>query len=248
MNLALDKRGEETSWTVSIVVHVLLVLAVALQTTAPLPKPKILTVETVSGVITPRGEGSGAPGRGQAISDQAPPSPLALAMNMNLAAIKVPPREVKPVEQAPPVAPKPKPVPEQPKPDLQKERAENAFPDLRAERPADEAPVEGLGSGMRAGTSKGAPDITGPIAGRRYSHLDWKYPKRLPEETRLVLQIVVKPSGLVSSALVTRNSGFREIDEYYLGLARDMIFDPLPSGVEQVDEVGEITVKLQYGE
>ena len=165
-SLNIERHSSEVSWTSSALIHGILLLVFALQYTVPLPKPKILTIETVAGSVTPRGSGAGAPGDGSTITDAVPPSPLASAFAMNLA-------DIKPitVPQKTDLAVKPKPATPpktEPKPDIAGERKAFAFPDLRTEADPNQELVEGMGAGRQAGTSQGAPNIKGNYAGRGF--------------------------------------------------------------------------------
>jgi TonB family protein len=130
---------------------------------------------------------------------------------------------------------------------MEKERA--ALPiglDPHAARGGEEPSEGGLGDNRQAGTAEGSPNISGPIGSRGYRYVDWGFPSSLPEESTLVITIVVGPNGLVKSAQLTRASGYPEIDQNAIAKAKSMVFDPLPSNVDQVDVQGSLTFNFQY--
>ncbi len=74
----------------------------------------------------------------------------------------------------------------------------------------------------------GDPDITGALAARRYKKMDWIFPRKLPEETELMIEITVLSSGIIKDVRLVRTSGYPELDRMALSQARKMQFDPLP--------------------
>jgi TonB family protein len=202
----------------------------------------ILAVETIAGQV-PLGSGSGASGEGKVITDT-PANPFPGAAEPSALRSAVPPVPVKKavgqktkvkVMQAPSQA------------ELERERA--AMPiglNPRAVRHGEEPSEGGLGDNRKAGTADGSPSITGAIGSRGYQYVDWGFPSSLPEESTLVITIVVAPSGLVKSAQLTRASGYPEIDQNAISKAKSMVFDPLPSNSDQVDMQGALTFNFQY--
>jgi TonB family protein len=88
------------------------------------------------------------------------------------------------------------------------------------------------------------PTITGEIATRKYKRIDWKFPKKLPEETELAIEIVVLPSGIIKSVKLLRTSGYPELDNMAISQARNLQFEPIPSGFEQRENVGILFFKF----
>jgi TonB family protein len=225
---------------VSVGLHALLLtLAFTISPKPRLLKSVILSVETIPGQI-PLGSGSGAEGNSRQITNT-PPNPAVgpvgkdkqpkLADATSAAGRK---SNIK-VNRAPS------------KEDLEKIRSK--FPiGVKPSRSGSDEPSEGGNGGDNrpAGTATGSPSISGPIGTRGYQYVDWGFPKDLPEESTLVLTIVVSPNGLVKSAQLTRNSGFPEIDQNAISKAKSMVFDPLPSNAEQVDMQGTLTFTFQY--
>lgn len=74
----------------------------------------------------------------------------------------------------------------------------------------------------------GDPDIIGALAARRYKKMNWIFPRKLPEETELMIEIVVLSSGIIRDVKLVRTSGYPELDRMALSQARNMQFDPLP--------------------
>ena len=74
----------------------------------------------------------------------------------------------------------------------------------------------------------GDPTITGDLAARRYRKMEWVFPKMLPEETELMVEITVLSSGIIKDVKLVRTSGYPELDRMALSQARKMQFDPLP--------------------
>jgi TonB family protein len=88
------------------------------------------------------------------------------------------------------------------------------------------------------------PTITGEIATRKYKRIDWKFPKKLPEETELAIEIVVLPSGIIKSVKLLRTSGYPELDNMAISQARNLQFEPIPSSFEQRENVGILFFKF----
>lgn len=90
----------------------------------------------------------------------------------------------------------------------------------------------------------GQPTITGELATRKYKRIGWKFPKKLPEETELAIEIVVLPSGIIKSVKLLRTSGYPELDNMAVSQARNLQFEPIPSGFEQRENIGILFFKF----
>ncbi len=90
----------------------------------------------------------------------------------------------------------------------------------------------------------GQPEVSGAIASRRYRPIDWKFPENLPEETELMVQITVMPSGVIKSVKLARASGYPELDRQALSQARTLLFDALPQEYVQEEQTGYLLFKF----
>lgn len=88
----------------------------------------------------------------------------------------------------------------------------------------------------------GEPEITGAIATRKYKKIDWKFPENLPEETELMIEIVVLSSGIIKDVKLVRTSGYPELDRMAISQARKLQFDPLTFSNEE--QVGVLLFKF----
>lgn len=88
----------------------------------------------------------------------------------------------------------------------------------------------------------GEPTITGAIATRKYKRIDWKFPENLPEETELMIEIIVLSSGIIKDVRLLRTSGYPELDRMAISQARKLQFDPLTFSNE--DQVGVLLFKF----
>ncbi len=77
------------------------------------------------------------------------------------------------------------------------------------------------------------PAISGEIASRKYKKFEWKFPKVLPEETELMIEITVLSSGIIKNVRLVRTSGYPELDRMALSQARKMQFEPLRMSNEE---------------
>ncbi|MCE5299459.1 MAG: TonB family protein [Spirochaetia bacterium] len=93
----------------------------------------------------------------------------------------------------------------------------------------------------------GAPRISGQIAARRYRRIDWRFPEKLPEETELIIEITVMPSGIIKNVKLVRTSGYPELDRAAFSQARKMQFDPLPAGAPEEEQAGVLLFKFGAG-
>ncbi len=203
----------------------------------------IFSVETVAG-LTPLGEGSGAPGASQRISDlPANSSPLAAGLRLGasdapIAApsnAKVASKAVVAKAQAPSAS------------DLKK--SWESLPlgvDPKSQRAGQELSEGGMGNARTAGAVGGIPGLSGAIAGRGHTVPDFSYAKPLPEESEVVVLVTVDAAGEVVSASVDRTSGYPELDQHCLSKAREIRFDPLPSGAPQETVAGRIPFKFEF--
>ncbi|MEI7542316.1 MAG: TonB family protein [bacterium] len=89
-----------------------------------------------------------------------------------------------------------------------------------------------------------APAITGDIAARRYKKVDWRFPEKLPEETELMIEITVMPSGIIKNVKLARTSGYPELDRVAFSQVRKMQFDPLPAGAKEEEQLGVLLFKF----
>jgi TonB family protein len=90
----------------------------------------------------------------------------------------------------------------------------------------------------------GAPSISGALAARKYKKFDWKFPEKLPEETELMIEITVMPSGIIKNVKLVRTSGYPELDRLAFSQARKMQFDPLPPGAKEEEQLGVLLFKF----
>jgi TonB family protein len=88
----------------------------------------------------------------------------------------------------------------------------------------------------------GEPTITGALAARKYKKAEWKFPKQLPEETELMVEITVLSSGIIKNVQLLRASGYPELDRMALSQARKLQFDPLTFSDE--DQTGVLLFKF----
>jgi TonB family protein len=88
----------------------------------------------------------------------------------------------------------------------------------------------------------GEPTITGALATRKYKKTEWKFPKQLPEETELMIEITVLSSGIIKNVKLVRASGYPELDRMALLQARKLQFDPLPYSND--DQAGILLFKF----
>jgi TonB family protein len=89
-----------------------------------------------------------------------------------------------------------------------------------------------------------APTISGDLAARKYKKFDWKFPEKLPEETELMIEITVMPSGVIKNVKLVRTSGYPELDRLAFSQARKMQFDPLPAGAKDEEQLGVLLFKF----
>jgi TonB family protein len=219
----------------------LLLLTFGMAHPAAPPQVAILSVETVSGV-TPRGEGSGAPGEKRAITN-APPNPQPVPGSFKLDPNELP--RQKPAAKAVKAKVKVRQAPSLDQ--LAKEHAQMPIGlQPGSDRDSGELSEGGMGEGRQAGAPGGQPEVSGPIGGRGFRPIDWSFPHQLPEESTLRLAITVAPNGLVKSARLLQASGYADIDQNAVSRAKDLIFDPLPAGSAQVDTEGILTFNFQY--
>lgn len=228
---------------VSLCLHAILLLVLMKAShMAPPNQTVILAVETIAGQV-PLGSGSGASGEGRVITNT-PANPFPGAADPSPLRSAVPPVAK---DKAAGTKTKLKVLQAPSRSDLDRERA--AMPiglNPRAVRHGEEPSEGGLGDNRQAGTADGSPSISGPIGSRGYQYVDWGFPSSLPEESTLEITIVVAPNGLVKSALLKRASGYPEIDQNAISKAKSMVFDALPSNVDQVDMQGGLTFNFQY--
>ncbi len=90
----------------------------------------------------------------------------------------------------------------------------------------------------------GAPAITGDIAARKYKKVDWRFPEKLPEETELMIEITVLPSGIIKNVKLVRTSGYPELDRAAFSQVRKMQFDSLPAGAPEEEQLGVLLFKF----
>ena len=89
-----------------------------------------------------------------------------------------------------------------------------------------------------------APAISGDIAARRYKSVDWRFPEKLPEETELMIEITVMPSGIIKNVKLVRTSGYPELDRAAFSQVRKMQFDSLPAGAPEEEQLGVLLFKF----
>lgn len=114
-----------------------------------------------------------------------------------------------------------------------------SFSNYETEEIKDEQAEAIVEEGVVAG---GEPTITGAIATRKYKKIDWKFPKSLPEETELMIEIRVLSSGIIKEVRLLRTSGYPELDRMAISQARKLQFDPLPFSNEE--QVGVLLFKF----
>jgi TonB family protein len=203
----------------------------------------IFSVETVSG-ITPQGEGSGAQGASQQMTNSpANANPLAGGLHLGVTDAPVPPT-AKAAKAA-------RPRPAAAAPSLQdlSKRYENLDIGLKP-RHADaaEEPSEGgMGNAHQAGTPDGSLDLQGAIAGRRYHIGDYSFQGKLPGESDVLVLVTVSPRGEVIRADISHTSGITALDQHALTKAREIVFDALPAGDPQLDSTGTVRFKFEWG-
>ncbi len=90
----------------------------------------------------------------------------------------------------------------------------------------------------------GQPSISGDLATRKYRKIEWKFPKKLPEETELAIEISVMPNGIIKYVKLIRTSGYPELDNMAVSQARALQFEPLPPDTEQKENVGILLFKF----
>lgn len=88
------------------------------------------------------------------------------------------------------------------------------------------------------------PAISGDIAARRYKSVDWRFPEKLPEETELMIEITVMPSGIIKNVKLVRTSGYPELDRAAFSQVRKMQFDSLPAGAPEEEQLGVLLFKF----
>ena len=229
----------------SLALHALLFLWIGHSFQAPLKSHTVIfSVETVSG-LTPLGEGSGAAGDHNQITN-APANPNPLAGGLHLTASDAP----VPVAPKTPAKPSAHPRPAAAAPtlaDLSK-RDEGMSIGLkpRQSQAAEEPSEGGMGNAHQAGAEGGVLNAQGAIAGRGYRAGDCSYGKPLPEESEVLVELTVAPSGEVITAQIKRTSGFPELDQHSLAKAREIVFDPLPAGVPQDPSTGTVLFKFEF--
>jgi len=114
---------------------------------------------------------------------------------------------------------------------------------LRQQSAEDSAEETGAIDGGEVAAG-GQPEVSGAIASRRYRAIDWKFPENLPEETELMVQITVMPSGVIKSVKLARASGYPELDRQALSQARTLLFDALPQEYAQEEQSGYLLFKF----
>jgi TonB family protein len=230
---------------VSLALHGLLLLALGSHFfSAPAKTQVIFSVETVSGV-TPQGEGSGAEGASDKISNTpANANPLAGGLHLSATDAPVP----APQAHAKPSA---KPQPQRAAPptlgDLSKRY--EALPIGNKPRSAaagDEPSEGGMGNARQAGTEGGSLGLDGAIAGRGYRIGDYSYPKPLPEESQVSILVTVSPKGEVLEARIKTTSGIAELDQHALTKSREIVFEPVPPNGLQEPVTGTVLFRFEY--
>lgn len=236
--------GPRDAWiarAVSLTLHALLLLLLGRALVLPAPPSNVIfSVETVSG-ITPLGEGSGAPGSSDKISD-APANSNPLAGGLRLSATDAPLPQ--PTTQG---KPKPKAAQAPSLSDLAK-RYEGMRIGVqpRSGEQGEEPSEGGMGNARKAGTENGALGLDGPIAGRGYRIGDYSFGRALPEESEVMVLVTVGPKGEVVEARLKKTSGYPELDQHALAKAREIVFDALPPAVEQVNATGTVSFRFEY--
>ena len=245
MNAALGRPNDR--WIargVSLGLHlaVLAVFGSALLVPRP-PATVIFSVETVPGEV-PKGEGSGARGTADQISNQpANANPLAGGLRLSVTDAPIPNPTTRPKAavksrrsaQAPSLS------------DVAK-RYETLKIGVAPRDPgaADELSEGGMGNAHQAGSADGALALGGAIAGRGYRIGDYSYGKPQPEESEVLVLVTVSPRGEVVSAQIQKTSGYPELDQHALASSREMVFDALPPGVPQENKTGTVPFSFDY--
>lgn len=109
--------------------------------------------------------------------------------------------------------------------------------------------AEGRGAGEfgQPGSPGGSLSLTGAIATRGFKEPDFSVLKSLiTEETQLRITLVVLPGGEVKQATLLETSGYPEVDQKAIEIARKILFDPLPADWKQVEQAGVLTIKLKF--
>jgi protein TonB len=245
MRAYLSLRDEWFARAASVLLHAALLWALALAARpGQRPATVIFTVETVTGII-PQGEGSGAEGASDRVSDlPANANPLAGGLDLKSSDKPLPA----------PAANKEKPAATRaqaaaPSLDEVAKRYENLGLGLKP-REGGEAAGDlsegGMGNARKAGVEGGALGLQGPIAGRGYRAGDYSFGRPLPEESEVVLLVTVGAKGEVLKASIHRTSGYPELDQHALSKAREIAFDPLPPGAPQEEATGSVTFRFEY--
>jgi TonB family protein len=229
---------------ISLTLHLGLILLFGKAVLAPKPSSEVIfSVETVSGVM-PRGEGSGAEGTANQISNKpANQNPLAGGLHLGVTDAPVPAAS-KP-SKAPAKAPHTSQAPTLS--DVSKEyESLRIGVQPRDANPADDLSEGGMGNAHQAGTENGALGIEGAIAGRGYRTGDYSYGKPLPEESEVQILVTVGPKGEVLEAQIKKTSGYPELDQHALAKAREIVFDALPPEVPQEIKTGTVSFRFEF--
>jgi TonB family protein len=241
----LSPKDQWVARGASMALHALLFGWLAWHVTPALKTSMVVfSVETVSG-LTPLGEGSGAQGANQQITNvPANLNPLAGGLNLKVSDPPVPaaakPSQTKPSRSRPAAA----------APSLQDLQRQNESLPIglkpRHSQGAEEPSEGGMGNAHQAGVEGGVLGLQGAIAGRGYNPGDYSYGKPLPGESEVVVALVVGPKGEVLSAQIKKTSGYPELDMHALAKAREVVFDALPPGVPQEPASGTVRFKFEY--
>jgi TonB family protein len=228
----------------SLALHALLLLWLGLSLRhAQAPSMVVFSVETVSG-YTPLGEGSGAQGASQQMTNvPANANPLAGGLPLTVADPPVPAASKAPAK----ASARPRPVAAAPSLQDLSKRYENLDIGLKPRRSdaAQEPSEGGMGNAHKAGVAGGL-DLGGAIAGRGYNPGDYSFPGKLPGESEVVVLVTVSPRGEVVSASIQRTSGITALDQHALAKAREIVFEALPGGAPQVDSAGTVRFKFEW--
>ena len=118
--------------------------------------------------------------------------------------------------------------------DIEKEKAKldmgisrEELRESSAEQPVSEGGEAGEFAEEQEVVAGSEPAISGEVASRKYKKFDWKFPKVLPEETELMIEITVLSSGIIKNVKLVRTSGYPSLDRMALSQARKMQFEPL---------------------
>jgi TonB family protein len=122
---------------------------------------------------------------------------------------------------------------------VSKESLRNISDDTKVQEGLDAENYEG--GEVVAGSE---PSVTGELATRKYKKIEWQFPKKLPEETELAIEVTVMPSGIIKSVQLVRTSGYSELDRMALSQARKLEFDPLPPDAAAQDTAGILLFKF----